>query len=374
MTIVGITGAAGFLGWHLRCRLRALRPEVYIRNADRAIFSDSNLLERFVAGCDAVVHLAGANRGSETTVAETNPSLANRLAEALDRTHSRPQIVYANSIQSQHDSTYGTSKRAASDALRDWGRRSAAPVADLVFPNLFGENGRPFYNSAVSTFCHQLSRGEPSELNPEGVTELLHAQDAAQVVMDAIENGANESRRIAGTRMSIPDLYERLLYLSEAYNGAQLPHLASILDKQLFNTLRSYRFPGNYPQKLLTHGDQRGIFFELARGEGQSQVSISSTRPGVTRGDHFHLEKVERFVVISGEAIIRVRRLFDQFVHEFRVSGETPVSVDMPTLHTHNITNCGESELLTAFWANDHFDPDRPDTYIQPVQAENGEA
>jgi UDP-2-acetamido-2,6-beta-L-arabino-hexul-4-ose reductase len=369
VTTIGITGADGFFGWHLRCRLKALHPQARIKAANRKTFASEEKLTDFVGGCSVIVHLAGANRGSESAISEQNPKLAQELTDALRVTGSKPHLVFADSTHRERSTAYGASKKRASGILQGWGREVDAPVANLVFPNLFGEHGRPFYNSAVATFCHQISRGEPCEVNPDGTTELLHIQDAAQVVIDAIALEVDGVRPVRGVELKIPDLYRRLVAFRDLYRDSYVPDVsASNLDLQLFNTLRSYLFPTLYPIQLARHSDDRGSFCELARGFNETQVSVSTTRAGITRGNHFHLNKLERFVVLSGEARIEIRRLFDDVIQTFEVTGERPVAVDMPTLHTHNITNVGQGELLTAFWANDHFDPAQPDTFAELVR------
>jgi UDP-2-acetamido-2,6-beta-L-arabino-hexul-4-ose reductase len=365
---IAITGAAGFFGWHLRARLRALDPSVDVRVIDRDGFADDATLSSLLTGADAVVHLAGANRGADENVYETNLDLARRLVAALESSAGSPQIVYANTTHALGDSVYGRSKQEAGRLLADWGRRNGAPVANLVFPNLFGECGRPNYNSAVATFCHDLAGGRESQVNPEGSTELLHVQDACAVVMDVIETRLDGSRRIDGRPLTIAEVYGRLRRLRDDYRGAALPDLADRLDLQLFNAMRTALFPAHYPMPLDAHQDSRGAFVELARGYGQTQTSFSTTAPGITRGEHYHLEKIERFVVLKGRAVMRLRRLFGEEVVAFEVSGNEPVVVDMPPLFAHNITNVGDDDLLTVLWANDHFDAAAPDTFPEPVE------
>lgn len=371
MTTVGVTGADGFFGWHLRCRLYAMHPELEVRPATRATFSTDDALDRFVAGCDAIVHLAGVNRGDEDAVARANPAIAQSLVAALERTKTKAHLIFANSTHRSRRSAYGTSKLAAAEIFRSWSTGAGAPFTDLVFPNVFGEHGRPYYNSAVATFCHELAKGEMSNVNPDGVTELIHVQSAAQVVLENLEDPTDDAVVVEGTKVTIPDLYESLTRFSKEYGGAYFPRLDSGLDLQLFNTLRSYLFPDHYPMPLTVHADERGAFYEVARGHGQTQIAFSTTEPGITRGEHFHVDKIERFVVLSGRAVIHVRRLFHNRVHVFKVDGDEPVAIDMPTFHTHNITNIGEGEMLTAFWANDHFDPAQSDTYVEPVRLES---
>lgn len=367
MSTIGVTGAFGFFGWHLRCRLQAMRPDTRVKAATRETFLREDALESFVSGCDAVVHLAGANRGNEAEIEQTNPTLAQALTSACSRSGATPHLLFPNSTHRNRDTAYGRSKAASAEILRQWAAGAGAPLTDLVFPNLFGEHGRPHYNSAVATFCHELSREEVSRVNPEGLTELLHVQDAAASVLEHIEKRTDGEVIVEGTKLAVPHLYEKLQQFSQGYSGPWFPPIETSLDLQLFNTLRSYLFPGIYPVPLKVHTDQRGAFYEIARGHGQTQASFSTTEPAVTRGEHFHTNRVERFVVLSGQARIEVRQLFHDKIHVFEVDGSTPVAIDMPTLHAHNLTNTGDRTLLTAFWTNDHFDPTRPDTYPEPV-------
>lgn len=364
---VAITGSEGFLGWHLQARLRALHPEVVVVGITRANFSDDALLPQRLDGSDTVIHLAGANRGPEDEVAAANVSLARRLTEVMNGFARPPRVVYANSIQAEGDSPYGRSKAEAGHILTEWGEKAGAPVIDLLFANLFGEGGRPNYNSAVATFAHDLIVGKESFVNPDGQTELLHAQDAAVAIIESA-TAAGTRRRVDGIRIAIPDVYARMRRLSSGYAGAHVPELGDRLDLRLFNVLRAAGYPEGCRLPLQAHRDARGAFTELARGHGQTQTSFSTSVPGITRGDHFHFDKIERFVVLKGQAVIKLRRLMSATVTSFVVSGDEPVAIDMPTLHTHNITNVGGDELVTIFWANDHFQPDAPDTYPEAVE------
>jgi UDP-2-acetamido-2,6-beta-L-arabino-hexul-4-ose reductase len=286
----------------------------------------------------------------------------------LDSTHSTPHVIYANTTHAEGPTPYGASKQQAAESLAAWADRAGGAFTDLLFPNLFGECGRPDYNSAVATFCRDLAEGRESVLNAEGSTELLHVQDACEVVLDAAATSEVGRRRIPGVLLSIPDLYSQLRRLRDGYAEAAVPALHDRFELRLFNALRTAMFPKHYPMPLTAHRDARGMFVELARGHGQGQTSFSVTRPGKTRGEHFHFDKIERFVVIRGTGVIKLRRLFDTEVFAFEVRGEDPAVIDMPPLYTHNIANVGDDEMLTMFWANDHFDPHLPDTYAEQVE------
>ncbi len=368
--VVGITGIGGLIGWHLRCRLYALKPNCRVVPADRTTFGSRDSLDAFVSRCDAIVHLAGMNRGDEIELEATNPALAEALVGALERTDRQPHIVFSSSTHAGRDTPYGRSKQAASDVFHQWAQRSGAVFTNMVLPHVFGESGRPFYNSVVSTFCHQIAHGEQPVVQRDGDLELLHAQQVAAAAIEAIERGTGGELRPSGKPIRVSGMLASLMRIAESYTRGVIPDLRDAFELQMFNTYRSYLFPTHYPVRLQLHTDQRGSLFEAVKTDHGGQAFLSSTRPGVTRGGHFHLNKVERFIVIQGEAVIRLRRLFDDEVWEFHVAGDEPVFIDMPTLHTHTITNTGTSDLLTLFWAHEIFDPERSDTYPEPVTKE----
>lgn len=363
-----ITGGHGFLAWHLRCRLKAEQPGAEVRLLGRGALDDPLALADQLAGCDAVFHLAAVNSHDESE-ASANVDLAEALVDGLDRLDHRLHVGYSNTVHAEGDSPYGRAKRDAAGVLRGWAARAHGSVSDVLLPNLFGENARPNYNSAVATFCEAVVHGRPCEINRAGRTELLHAQDAAGVLLEHARSPTSTTVRIPGESVGVGEVYDRLARFHQTYRGTQtVPQLLTRLDLRLFNQLRVAMYPAAYPVELTCHRDQRGAFFEAARGSGETQTSFSTTHPGVTRGEHWHADKIERFMVLRGQATIEIRRLFDDVIEEFKVAGDQPVFVDMPTLHAHNITNTGDDELLTMFWANDHFRPDAPDTWPEAVR------
>lgn len=359
---VAITGASGLIGWHLSCTLRALGHDaVGIR---RDAFASVNALTGALSGIDAVVHAAGANRGPDEQVFDTNVCLARCVGEALGRIETAPVVVFTNSTHVERDTAYGRSKRKAAAILAD-----AAPgrLVDLVLPGVFGEHGRPFHNSVVSTFAHELANGDELTVNDDASLELLHAQDAADAIADHIVEGKFGTFRVDGTRTTVHALAHRMTELSQRYDEGVVPALKDSFDRALFNTLRSYRFPHRYPISLTPRSDQRGSLVEVMKADTGGQVFLSWTEPGVTRGNHFHRRKVERFVVVEGTARISLRRLGCSEVQHVDVDGSRPVAIDVPTLHTHNITNTGHGPLTTVFWADEIFDEANPDTFAEVV-------
>lgn len=362
---VAITGGYGFLGWHLACRLRALTGVDAVR-LGRADFADPVGLAARLADIDLVYHVAGVNRAeSEEAVEAGNVALAKSLATAL---RDRPvHIVYANSIQCEADNPYGRGKREAARILA----KLPGTMADVVLPNLFGEHGRPAYNSFVATFCDAIASGRAPTVTSDRAVPLLHAQRAAQALIDAAATRENAHVLPEGEPKLVSEVLAMLEGFHQTYGrGGEFPDLSSNFATDLFNTYRSYLFPDNLPFFPQGHADSRGLLFEAVRSHGgQGQSYVSTTVPGATRGEHYHLNKVERFFVVKGEAEVQLRRLLSDEVVTFRVSGERPAIIDMPTLWVHNIKNVGHSEVITMFWSDQLLDPQNPDQYPERVAA-----
>jgi UDP-2-acetamido-2,6-beta-L-arabino-hexul-4-ose reductase len=366
MTTIVVTGAGGFLGWHLRVYFHA-RPEFKFVGVDRSVYGDPERFKEILRSADAVVHLAGMNRGNGQEIERVNVDLTNRLIDSCRQAGVRPQIVLANSTHCERDTAYGRSKRRSAALLTTWASEVGAIFTDLVIPNVYGEGGRPFYNSVVSTFCHQLASGEEPAIIQDGRLELVHAQVVAREVAAGIHNRVSGEVRMAGSSLFVSDLLRSLRKFDRSYRGHLIPELTRELDLDLFNTYRSYLYPRHYPVTLPLHGDARGNLFEAVKSLHGGQCFISTTKPGVTRGNHYHTRKVERFLVLNGEAVIRIRKLFTKDTVEFKVAGSIPQYVDMPTFCTHNITNTGNGDLTTLFWAHEIYDPQRSDTIREPV-------
>lgn len=373
MKKVVVTGAAGLLGWHASAHLHAKNcaarfkrePLPYdLVRLDHAAFSDPAVLDSAIASADLILHFAGVNRGTEEEVEAANPQIAVALADAIARTGATPHLVYANSTHAAADTPYGRSKRYAAERLAATG----LGFANLILPHIFGECARAYYNNVTATLIDQIVKGEEPTINPDGVVHLLHAGDAARIAIDAGLSGQSGDVAPAGLKTGIPALYEQLRGFHRSYSANVYPALRDEFSISLFNTYRAALYPDGFPRPLKLNTDARGTLLEAVKGGGgEGQTFASWTELGVTRGDHFHLRKVERFLVLDGDAIIRIRRVLGGPVWEYRVSGAAPAAVDMPTLHTHSIENVGSKPLLTLFWTHDIFDPANPDTYADPV-------
>ncbi len=365
---LGITGADGLIGWHIRAFAKAHRPDVTLSLATRATFADDALLQQFAGDCDAIIHCAGVNRGTDDEVATGNIHAAQQLANAATKSAAFPHIVYTNSTHSRVDNVYGTAKRQAAEILAKAAVSRGTAFTNLILPHVFGEFGKPFYNSAVSTFCHQLAVGETPTIINDGTLNLVHAHTVARHCFEAIEQRQSGERELQGHKIQVSALLEKLRGMHAQYAEQQLiPHLADPFDLALFNTLRSYRYPALALTPLTLRSDNRGHLFEAVRTLHGGQAFMSTTHAGITRGNHFHTHKIERFLVCAGQAEIKIRKLFSDEIMTFTVSGDAPSFIDMPTFHTHSITNVGSGELVTLFWAHELFDPQNPDTFAEAV-------
>ena len=363
---IAVTGAGGLIGFHVLCRLQAegFGELVPLSTAD---FQDPALLAEKLRGCEVVVHTAALNRGAPEAVEAENRSITDRLVAALGTAEKLKQIFFTSSVKRADDNAYGAMKRYAENKLAQVAATRGARFVNWILPHVFGEQGKAFSNSAVHTFCYQWAKNEPpAEVQATASLELLHAQDLAEEMVAAIRHPGAEERRVAGRAISVGETNERIRALAERYRSGVLPDLNDPLDLALFNTLRSFFYLQEPRLKIEERRDERGVLFEAVRTTGMGQAFVSWTEPGFTRGNHFHLRKIERFCVLEGEAEIQVRRLFSSETQTFRNQGR-PLMLDIPTLHTHNIRNVGPRPLLTLFWANEIFDPERPDTYREVV-------
>ncbi len=358
-----LTGAEGFLGWHTRCRLHATTDHTVVP-VGRGSWSR---LPELVADADAVIHVAGVNRADDDALVQGNIALADDVARAVRASGRAVDVVFANSVQVGNGSPYAAGKEGAADVLRAVCAETGGRFSDVRLPNLFGEHGRPGYNSFVASFVEAVVDGREPSIADRPIA-LLHAQGAAQVLIDALSAPAPVLEP-AGTPTSVLHVWETLRRFHATYAGTgDVPAFADDLEVDLFNTYRAALFPAGYPISLTPRADQRGRLVETVRSHGAGgQTFVSTTVPGVTRGEHYHLAKIERFVVLSGQATISLRRMFTDEVLDFPVTGEDPVAIDMPTMWAHNITNTGSTELTTVFWTNTLFDPENPDTIPEPV-------
>lgn len=366
---IGITGQQGFIGRHLKNFLE-LQDSITIVSFERDYFDDSEKLKGFVKECNVVVHLAALNRHPEEDVIyNTNVKLVKLLINACEAADAHPHILFSSSTQEERDNVYGRSKKEGRSLFEDWAEKNESLTTGMVIPNVFGPFGKPFYNSVVATFCHQVVNGEKPTIVNDGLLKLIYinelVEDIYQLIKDKVSGKVTLAHR---HELKVSELLSRLnKYHREYMWDGKIPKIESTLDLALFNTYRCYMPKDYFPRPYISHKDNRGSFVEIIRADTAGQYSFSTTKPGVTRGNHFHTRKVERFAVIKGVAKISLRKIDTDIISEYTIDGNTPAYVDMPIWHTHNITNVGEEELVTLFWINEPYDPNDPDTYYVNV-------
>lgn len=367
----GITGQAGFIGSHLYNYL-GIYSDVYERIwFEDDYFYDDEKFHNFLKQCDVIVHFAALNRHNKPEeIYSKNIELVERLIKGLETVNTKPHILFSSSTQESLDNVYGRSKREGREMLKRWCRKSGAKFTGLVIPNVFGPFGRPFYNSVVSTFSYQLTHNQTPRIDVDNNMKLIYVNELVKIIEDIIRNKIySDSYEVSfDFESKVTDLLDKMNYYYETYiNNSIIPELKSHNDINLFNTLRSYIEYDELNRKIEKKTDERGYLTEITKALTEGQTFFSETKPGIIRGNHFHLRKIERFSVIRGEAIIRLRKIGSSNVVEYRVCGDEPSYIDIPIWHTHNIENTGKGNLLTLFWANEIYNPKDADTYFEKV-------
>jgi UDP-2-acetamido-2,6-beta-L-arabino-hexul-4-ose reductase len=371
MKRIGITGQSGFVGTHLFNWLKT-KNDVCVIPFEDACFEAPVRLAEFAGQCDVIVHLAAVNRcNSQEELYHTNLRLVQRLIEAMDAAKVCPHVIFSSSTQEERDNLYGKSKREGREILHGWAQEHHAPFTGLIIPNVYGPFGKPYYNSVVATFCHQLTHNEQPVIDTDGLLKLIYVGELAEHIYQiAISKKSQKELPLLHTGEK---KVSELLALLESYRALYfecgiIPALSSAFEKTMFNTFRCYiDHKSHFPVSLKKNTDERGTFVETVKLHTGGQVSFSTTKPGITRGNHYHTRKIERFIVLQGDALIQLRKTGTTEVLHFTLSGENPAYVDMPVWYTHNITNIGHTELITQFWINELFDPNDPDTYFEAV-------
>ena len=378
-----ITGACGFVGKNLTAALQSAHIHDILAYDTDTMPSD---LTDYCAEADFVVHLAGVNRVNRAddpqTILDGNVGFTETLLTTLKEQGNTCPILFASSIQAtlegRYDSPYGQSKRACEERLMAYAHETGAEVLIYRLPNLFGKWCRPYYNSVVATFCHNLTRDLPIAVeHPTEELELLYIDDLIAEIQNALE-GKPHRHPQDPTFCTVPVTHRatvaEIARLLESFrDGDGTPVIAAMvedsLEKKLYATYLSYLPKEKVSLPLVTHSDTRGSFTELLRSELGGQISVNLTKPGVTKGRHWHMTKHEIFVVVAGKGLIRMRSRNSREILEFPVSGERPEAIRILPGYIHSITNLSDTEdLVTLIWASETFDPGRPDTYSEEVE------
>ena len=376
-----VTGAKGFVGKNLISTLYNIKngkdkthslsvEEIYEYDID----STREDLKKYTTDCDFVVHLAGVNRPTKPEeFYEGNAGFTETLCNYLKSNNNKAPILVSSSIQADRDNDYGKSKKEGEELLLKFGKENGNPIYIYRFANLFGKWCRPNYNSVVATWCYNIAHDLPIQVNDRNaVIPLCYIDD----VVDEILNCINKRPFIIdGTYYGVEKIYnislqkleETLYQIKESRNNLSIVDQSDEFTRKLYATYLSYLPEDQFNYLLKMNIDNRGSFTEFIRTKEHGQISINISKPGITKGNHWHHTKNEKFLVVSGKGVIRFRKINDDKVIEYFVSGEKLEVIDIPTGYIHNIENLGDTNMVTVMWANEPFDPNKPDTYFEEV-------
>lgn len=377
-----VTGAKGFIGKNLcaellniskgNCSFGCIPKGVEVLCADADTASDT--LREYCSDCDFVFHLAGVNRPEKTEeFVQGNTDSLRQVVEYLREQGNCCPIALSSSAQAELDNPYGESKRQAEGVLAQYGKDTGADTYTFRFPGVFGKWCRPNYNSVVATFCHNIAHGLPVRIDaPEKEIRLVYIDDVVRSLLNCI--GGNAHRNSDGFctvspeyTVSLQRLADLLGSFKEGRKKLQVPELSDSFVSSLYATYLSYLPKDDFSYALDTHSDYRGSFTEIIRTPDRGQFSVNISKPHITKGNHWHHTKNEKFCVVSGTGVIRFRKIDSDEVMEYFVSGDKIEVVDIPTGYTHNIENLGDTDMVTFMWASEAFDPQHPDTYFLEV-------
>ena len=378
-----VTGAKGFVGRNLVSQLHNIgsgkAKEHALSGKSLTVFeydldSDLSDLDSYCRQADFVFNLAGVNRPKDRTeFMEGNFGFASTLLSALKKHNNTCPVMISSSVQAALDNPYGESKRAGEQLLFDYGRETGAKVLVYRFPNVFGKWCRPNYNSAVATFCYNIARDLPIQVNdPDMVMNLVYVDD----VVDELVAALNGKEHRTGDYCEVPVMHtitlggivELITGFKDMHTDLSVPDLGDAFTKKLYSTYLSYLPEEKFIYPLKMNVDERGSFTEIIRTSDRGQFSVNISKPGITKGQHWHHTKNEKFVVVSGHGLIQLRKIGSEEIIEFEVSGDRMEAVEMIPGYTHNIINLSEREnLVTVMWCNECFDSRKPDTYFEKV-------
>ena len=366
-----ITGANGFLGRNLIAALENIAGLELLKYDIGNTFDE---LSKFAAKSDFVYHLAGVNRPKGPEEYESgNKGFTERLAGLLKETGRKTPVLLSSTIQAVLENPYGLSKKGAEDAMRNYAEETGANVCIYRLPNIFGKWCKPNYNSVVATWCYNLARDLPIHINnPDTEFNLVYVDDVVEEFVNALNGCENRGHDGFCTvsrsfHTSLGDLADRLYSFKDSGTTLVMPDLDPVFQRFLYATYISYLPTEDLGYNLEMKQDHRGWLAEFIKSKSFGQIFISRTRPGITRGNHWHHTKVEKFLVIDGTAVIKLRGVNASDVAAYMVSGDKLKVIDIPAGYTHSITNVGESDVITLFWADEIYDPGKPDTYFSEV-------
>jgi len=365
-----VTGAGGFVGRNL-CAVLRRREDVELYEYD--LGNTEAELNLFLQNADIIFHLAGVNRPKDPGEYKTgNAGFTEEICQKLKKFGRAARVAMSSSIQARLDNPYGISKRDAEEALKLYAEGTGAECVIFRFKNLFGKWCRPNYNSVTATFCHNIAHGLPIQIsNPANVVELTYIDDVVDAFCRLLNSspvpGFRYAQPLASHKITLGELADAVRSFAGHRETLMLPDYNSRFMQALYATYLSYMEDEEYGYKLNIKSDNRGSLAEFIKSPHFGQIFVSRTKPGITRGNHFHQTKTEKFMIVQGEGIIRLRHIESHNVIEYPARGCEYRVVDIPPGYTHSIENVGEGEMVTLFWSDEVFDLSHTDTWFEPV-------
>ena len=365
-----VTGAKGFIGKNLVAELRN-RGYLNIFEVDRDTSLD--LLNIYAKECGFVFHLAGVNRPKdEKEFMEGNFGFTSELLKLLKEHNNNSPVLITSSIQAERDNAYGKSKKAGEDIIFDHAKEMNTKGFVYRLPNVFGKWSRPNYNTVVATYCHNIARDIEIQVNaPKAELNLVYIDDVVEEFINTLENKGNLNNEFYEIpvvhSIKLGELADLIKSFKDSRKDLSVIDMSDELSKKMYSTYLSFLPEDRFSYFLKMNVDNRGSFTEFLRTPDRGQVSVNISKPGITKGNHWHHTKNEKFLVVSGEGVIRFRKIDEEKIIEYRVSGEKLEVVDIPTGYTHSIVNTGSQDMVTVMWVNECFDPEKPDTYYLEV-------
>lgn len=365
-----VTGSKGFIGRNLVAELKNRGYEIIFEcNRD----TDKFLIDKYTKECEFVFHLAGVNRPkNEEEFMEGNFGLTSELLELLKKNNNKSPILITSSIQAERNNPYGRSKKAGEDLVFSYSKETGAKVLVYRLPNVFGKWSKPNYNSAIATFCHNISHELPITVNdPSVVMNLVYIDDVVEEFIRALVGHENRSGEFCEIpivhTITLGEIVDLIYSFKKSREERSIPNMSDKFTKKLYSTYLSYLPKDKFSYELKMNVDTRGSFTEFIKTLDRGQVSVNISKPGITKGNHWHHTKNEKFLVVSGKGVIRFRKIHSDEIIEYYVSGDKLEVVDIPPGYTHNIENLGDTDMVTIMWANEPFDSENPDTYYLEV-------
>jgi len=368
-----ITGNKGFIGQHLVNNLKYLNSNSYdILEFDKNDFKDNNSLENKIKNASIIVHLAGINRhDDQSLIYNSNIELTKKIINSVKKVGFKGKIIFSSSIQESFSNSYGKSKKDSRNLFINESKLNGFKFSGLILPNVFGPFGKPNYNSFIPTFCQKICNGKKVEIIENNQVQLIYIDTVVNLIINEIKKNESDFEINVNPEkiISVKEVKDILVDFKTDYiDNNTIPKLENDFKLNLFNTFRSYiNLEAFFPARLKDNIDNRGNFIEVLKSNSKGQYSYSTTKPNITRGNHFHTKKIERFAVIKGKSMIQLRKIGTDEIFKFYLNGENPSFIDMPVWYTHNISNIGDGELITLFWINESYDINNPDTFMEKV-------